>query len=402
MEPKVVEAIGVEFVSHHNRKSTGLVNNVNPDVFLEGRRSWYPVDFEEPVYVHRMTFETDGYTDWHEFEIEVELVDGQKRHQRVKIKDGYASFSLGFVAKSFLFRPDSKWGKAKITSLTIEGLSIEDLRTYERVVEDLVSARSTTSDLNASIDELTSQKRQLQQDKENLDSDVGTARAELKTLETSVETSESQLESVSSDLKDVRQSLKEVRDERRKVSSELNTLKNELKIFPSQIAGFVREGNRNILWYTALSVPFVAILFVVMNSLFSSAVSLMDIWKSEREIDIWTVFLIRIPFVLVALALIETCGYVVGRFIFEIVRINRQRLELAKLSLVARDVSASAGKYTDLTDDEIFEKEQVLKMELLREYMQGYTGAEFEYRGSAFISTILSVAKRFAGVKNSE
>ena len=103
--------------------------------------------------------------------------------------------------------------------------------------------------------------------------------------------------------------------------------------------------------------------------------------------------------VLVAVTLIEACAYVVGRLVFEVVRINRQRLDFAKLSIIAKDVSAASARSTALTDGEVFDLETKLKMELLREHMKNYTGAEFEYKGSAIISALIGVADRLSGKK---
>ncbi len=71
-----------------------------------------------------------------------------------------------------------------------------------------------------------------------------------------------------------------------------------------------------------LSLPFALVFFVILWSLFSSAIDLTQLWKNEDGIDIWTIFLTRLPFVIVAFALIEAAGFVVGRLVFEIIKIN--------------------------------------------------------------------------------
>jgi hypothetical protein len=174
-------------------------------------------------------------------------------------------------------------------------------------------------------------------------------------------------------------------------------LVRELRLFPSEIAGFVKEGNRSIIWYTCLGLPFVVVLLLVLNKLFSNAVDLTQLYKSEADIDVWTVFLTRIPFVLVAITLIEVCGFVVGRLVFEVIRINRQRIEFAKLSIIAKDVStASAVGLDEMSESDIHERETKLKMELLREHMKNFVGTEFEYKGTGLVAAIRGVAERFA------
>lgn len=97
----------------------------------------------------------------------------------------------------------------------------------------------------------------------------------------------------------------------------------------------------------------------------------------------------RLPFVIIALAFLEVCGLAVGRLFSEIIRINRQRLSLSKLSIVARDVSVAAAQNADFDEDEMYEKEVKLKMELLRGYMTEDLGAEFEYKGT-FLQQIVA------------
>lgn len=162
-------------------------------------------------------------------------------------------------------------------------------------------------------------------------------------------------------------------------------------MFPSEIAGFVKEGNRNIIWYVVLSLPFIFVIYVVLHALFSSAIDLTQLWRKEEGVDIWTVFLTRIPFVIVALAILEVCGYIAGRLIFEIIKINRQRLSLSKLSIIAKDVSTASANNLEMSDEELYQKETELKMQLLREHMKEYVGEDFSYKGTVIQSAIAAM-----------
>jgi len=389
------------FFSKHTRKSTQLINNKSPEQALDGRHSWYLFELSEPAFVESISVTTEGYSKWHELELCCELPSGKEFISKQKLAEADTVFSVDRVITAFRFRPATKFGKTSIQCVVVSGLTLQELSSYEKVVKERSSVQETISSLQIKHNELSSSISQLQAEQSELTSNVGRAVAELSTLESSIEASKATYQSISSDLKDVEAQLGAKRDERRVVSTSLAELKGELKMFPSEIAGFVREGNRSFKWYIILMVPFLCILFYVLHQLFSKAVDLTQLWRTD-DIDVWTVFLTRIPFVLVAIALIETCGYVVGRFIFEIIRINRQRLELAKLSIVARDVSGASAHDTDLSSEEVFDRETKLKMEMLREYMSGYSGAEFEYRGSALMSSILKVASRLTGSKPSD
>lgn len=99
------------------------------------------------------------------------------------------------------------------------------------------------------------------------------------------------------------------------------------------------------------------------------------------------------------MALIEACGFIVGRLIFEIVKINRQRLEFSKLSIVAKDVVTASVVDSSMTDEERFGEETKLKMQLLQEHMKSRSSEEFKYTGSAITSAVIGVANRFSGNK---
>ncbi|MBP0482430.1 hypothetical protein [Sagittula salina] len=188
-------------------------------------------------------------------------------------------------------------------------------------------------------------------------------------------------------------------DTRDNTSSDLEKVKTELKMFPSDLAGYIEEGARNIKIYAALSTPFVIVILFVTWSLFFSAIDLTVIWRDTgEEIDVWSIFLTRLPFVIVAVTLLEVCGYTVGRFIYEIIKINRQRIAMQKLSIIAKDISTLSAKNTELTDDEIFERETALKMELLRDHLKDDLTQDFSYSGTAF----QSVAKAISGKLSSK
>jgi hypothetical protein len=66
-------------------------------------------------------------------------------------------------------------------------------------------------------------------------------------------------------------------------------------------------------------------------------------------------------------------------FVIEVMAIYRQRLNLSKLSVIAKDVSDAASYGTSLSDDEIFERRTRLKMTVLKEHLKEYLPGGFEY-----------------------
>lgn len=274
------------------------------------------------------------------------------------------------------------------------------IKEFQRSVADLEIREKKLEARKSELDTLKAERVEIE-------SVVGKAKVEaeqLNQLITSTKDTVAKLETQEKDLRQKNNSaeeiLRNVSAQISKDSEHLQVLKSELRLFPSEISGFFKEGKRSIKTYLWMGLPFLVVLIVILTLIFVNAVNLTQLYKEVDSTDIWTVFLTRIPFVLVAIALIEASGYVVGRLAFEVIRISRQRVEFAKLSIIAKDVSAAAAtKVEGMTEQDVFEAETQLKMELLREHMKNYVGNEFEYKGSGLIAAIKGVADRLSRKK---
>lgn len=414
--------IPVTLFARQTNKTTQLVNNSDSDFSVSGKHQWFDFEFEVPVFVTQIEVDATGYDTWNSIEFLIRSADGKDVGDKVRFtRDAPTVFETAKVATGFRFKPDQKWGvvdSPKIRSVRISGLTIDEFVRLEAEVSTLAGrekklaereARVNASEealaekqktVTATVNELTKQKTQLE-------SEVGKATAQLSELQQSVEQTRVQRSDETSKLNDIKSEIEVQRDERRSLAADiaeqestLSDLTKDVRLFPSEIAGFVKEGNRSTIQFILLAMPFVAIIVYVTYALFSSSIDLTQIWKVEDGIDIWSIFLTRLPFVIVAVTILEVCGYVIGRFIFEVLKINRQRLNLSKLSIIAKDVTVAASHGTDATDEEIFERETKLKMELLREHMKEYVNDDFTYKGTAVQSAISAVVEKVAKPKS--
>ena len=398
--------IEITFFSKRSNKATKLINS-DDGFSVDGAHRWYAYDLVSPVYLTELRIEASGYDSWHKFEVEIDHIDGTKHIESVSVDSNAVTLSLRKLANGFKFRPESRWVfKTEILSVVASGYTLEEFHSLEWSVKQLDIKENRTaerervfaekelaeSELDESISELlkqngqlTAQKDELVQSNASLDAQVLDKGAIQKDVEREIETLQKQRREVKAEIAE---------DE--KFHSNLT---KKLRLFPSEISGFVEQGNRNIRSYLIIGTPFAAVFFVILWSLFSSSIDLTQLWRNEVDVDIWTIFLTRIPFVLDAVALIEACGFIVGRLIFEIVKINRQRLEFSKLSIVAKDVVTASVVDSSMTDEERFGEETKLKMQLLQEHMKSRSSEEFKYTGSAITSAVIGVANRFSGNK---
>ncbi|WP_168621832.1 hypothetical protein [Roseicyclus persicicus] len=383
--------LSVELFSARSNKTTKLINNTSAESAVEGKHRWFEYRFEKPVYIQKIEVFGTGYDSWNEVSFEVSHIDGTKHNQEIKFDGSTSRVGIGKLCDSFRFRPDAKLLKSTtIDRVVVTGLTLDEFHAFEWAIKEFEQREKSLQSREAQKTTLIEEISERTKEKSQLASELGKTSAELQQATQQLESTRTTLSSERANAEQLRRTVAELiasRQEQetaiRKNEEKINELTREIRLFPSEIAGFVKEGNRNIYWYTALSIPFIIVIYVVLRALFSGAVDLTQVWREEQDIDIWTVFLTRLPFVIIAFALLEVCGYVVGRLVFEIIKINRQRLNLSKISIIAKDVSTAASHELELTEDERYEKEVQLKMELLREHMKEYVGQEFHYQGTA-------------------
>jgi hypothetical protein len=382
--------IGVEFFSKKSTKTFQLINNTDSNKQLDAKKQWYSFDFAQPVYIFEVSVSASGYESWNEIDFEIEHIDGTTNQQSVQVGGGVAALKIGKLSKTFRFRPIEKvFSSPKLQKVTVVGFTLDEFHSFEWALKEYETRVAEIESRDAKLKAREESDKGNTEKRTSLESEIGKSRAEAEKLKLETEAAHGRLENLKETgikLKDEISTLEVSRSsislEVSKSKIDLQTLKNEIRLFPSEIAGFVKEGNRSIWWYLAMAIPFVIVIFWVLFALFSGSTDLTQLWKEQDDVSVWIVFLTRIPFVLIALALLEVCGYVVGRLFSEIIRINRQRLALSKLSIIARDVSVASAQNFEFDNDQLYENEVKLKMEMLRAYMTEDLGLDFEYKGT--------------------
>ena len=397
--------IPIELFDKRANKTTNLINNTDPKNEIKARYTWYTFGFIEPLFVSELEIHTEGHTAYSKAEINITLIDDTQKTVNATNQDNSFTFQANYFVKGFSIKVDTGITTKYIKSVRVIGYKQTSFRKLEAAISTIDQDRAEVQADKDKQNELEEQIKQLGANKAALAADVEKLEANEVKASTKTEVAEQSLREKSETLKDreaeiatAQSSLRKLRSEIEDSKAELTRVTQELRVFPSDLTGFVQEGGRNIRNYLLMSVPFTVVIVAIAYTLLSGAVELSHLVNLEEStVDVMTVFLTRLPFVLVALTLLEVCGYIVGRFVFEIVKINRQRLAMQKLSIVAKDVSAASSIDTDLSNDEIFAHETALKMELLREYMKEDIGEEFQYQGTALQSAVKSVASRISG-----
>ncbi len=162
---------------------------------------------------------------------------------------------------------------------------------------------------------------------------------------------------------------------------ELKILQADIDMFPTEISEFVKQGGQNIKTYWKFAWAPLLLLAGVTLLLLTNAANLTTVYDENETINIWSIFVTRLPYVMIASGIIFASATLIKIFIGEIMRINQQRLNLSKISIIAKDVSMSAEDGLELSDYDIHELRTNVKMSMLRDHLKEYLSEDYSYVG---------------------
>jgi hypothetical protein len=187
----------------------------------------------------------------------------------------------------------------------------------------------------------------------------------------------------------------EIRETLSKQTSALNIKLAELRanvdLFPSELESFVRQGarnNRTLFWLAAAPIIIICVMF---GLLIFGAAELTTKITTDQNINILALLVSRTPYVAVSLAIIAACYQIVKYFLSELIQVNRQRLSLTKISIIAKDVSAAAEVGLHLSDIERYGLRVRLKMELLKDHLKSYLSSDLNVNLPSQITSAVSL-----------
>ena len=403
--------VPIELYSPKSKAMHKLINNERPDVSYNPRHQWYNMEFVEPIFVQELiiTFkgsslalaskcefkwECFGVTQEQEIRADWEI-NSPTGEFRVKVK--------GFI-KAFSFRP----AKTLLKSIEINRVSVYGYTSDEfmEIADHIGDLKDHLSHYRSSFKQIELATRDALEQQETYEATSATLSDEIAELEAEKEAykraissladdaeargkKNSKLHSQEQELLQLIESREDALDRKRKEHEQLNSeiteqtktlqrLKEDINIFPSEISGFAAEGAKSIKRYTYLAlIPILAIAAIVLT-LFSNAADL-TVAYTKPGVDLWTIFTTRLPFVLLCLTILQVSYKLAKQFITEIIKINDQKLNLSKISIIATDVSDSASSRLGFEPNEIYQLRTELRMELLREHLKTYLPEDYRY-----------------------
>lgn len=399
--------LNIYYFDHRGRKTTKLIGNTSKENYVKGQHRTYEFEFKEPHYVSRVQLNTLDYADGNKASFTFFYYpSGEEGKVQVANANNAWNVRINSFITKFSIEPPKKYlGDQLLTTVQIEGLrpsefpeiakqvgTVENLRqsVFEQCKErlDAVTAREAEiGGLNQRISELTESINKLNDNKSKIESEVESSEEKLVATDRAVGSKKQELSEYSVRIESAVSSIEQKTGERKQLSTEITQAKAELRelkeninLFPTEISGFVSQGASSIRRYSILAAIPIIVIGMVTVDLFSKASDLSHLRNLPKDIAIWEILVARFPYVLVCAALIASSYRLAKLFIAEMIRINEQRLNLTKISIIAKDVSDSSADGLSFDDAARYENRTHLKMNLLREHLKGYLAIDYQYQ----------------------
>ncbi|MBR9857243.1 MAG: hypothetical protein GYB38_05990 [Gammaproteobacteria bacterium] len=398
--------IELRLFSKKTSKTYNLLYGSGKQEPIKGQHKNYSFELEVEIYVVSVFVETEGYSSIDYAEYGYTDATGAYFDSKVRNNDGSFEFEVNSFIKNFTFKPSRRYsGDPKILRVTFYGYTksefrevcdaIYDFDSYklkaekilEKVRHRLEEVKEQQSIAEEKIDSYNEKLATLETESSSYLKDIEFLKNDRESLKDKIEELRAQDASLSAKLEQSGDLLDRKREEHKQLNADvaektakLKSLREDINLFPSEIGAFVEQAAKNIYGYTLLSMlPIFGMLLVIL-ALFSNAADLTVIYKEEEGVSVWTIFLTRLPYVMIAVTIVHACYRIAKVFISEILKINQQKLNLSKISIIATDVSKASEEGLELDDDDLYQLRTQLKMELLREHLKEYINDSYKYK----------------------
>lgn len=394
-----VPPIPFHFVDKHNNKTTKLLSNSGEDVSIQAKNRWHEYDFVQPLFIAFIDISGLAIEDSDEYEFRVTLEDGKKRKFSKRPSSGKFRIDINEFCTSVAFKPPSIfwsiWRRTpEIHKVSIWGFHKKNLgdflykiaRVGEIKADAIASINEVRDDTIRRNEALVAKQAEL----EGIEEKIVAADASLNALNTSVaekeavdselqskiDRAESQLENVTEQISERRTELQTVTQSREDIKVEINKAKTDLKklnedinLFPSEISGFVNQAGNDIRTYTNFVAGLIAIICILFIWVLTGAFDLSEYVKDNPQNPVWPLLLAKLPLAIAVSALVAASYKIARVFIEELLRINRQKLSLTQVSIIAKDVSQAAEHNLGLNEVQTYGLRIRAKMALLSDHI---------------------------------
>ena len=421
-----LEQLPFNLVEKHHNKTTLLLANSTKTKPIDGKNRWFEYEFKEFIFIYRIVIHETNYPEYSNFEIEAEISDGNIFKSRVVPSTGKVILDVNNYCRSVRFKPPPAYFsisksidsvevygfvKSDVSKFiqfardigTLKDSAIIEIEDREKVYQDTIQrAEQAESQVLESNKNLTSLKGHADRVKTNirkLESERSDLTTKSEVLKDTIEKNSRELNNLRTELSS-KGALKETLDSQIGTCvNDLSGLRANLDLFPSELSDFVKQGSKNIkllFWLALLPILIIGIMFVL---LIEGAADLTTKITPDKYYNVSALIVSRAPYVFISIAIITACYKISRAFITELIEINRVKLSLTKISIVAKDVSNATEFDLNLSELEKYSLRLKLKMDLLRGHLKGYVSPDFEISMPKDIVSYLPFARPDEKVK---
>ncbi len=412
----------VEQVESKSRRAVQLIGNQDPSKSYSAKSEWIGYEFQDVLFISEIVVRTVAFSEYDDFELSFEdAFSKEKKSQNARSEGNVFNFKVDRFLAGVGIRPPTKfWKQGEITGIDIIcasnaqlGLMVSQLtpvtKLRDRIVGECNAAISDANSKESQVLEHEQELRELEASIEKQDQFISGKKKEIEGLENSKAGLSKELEIKSQLIAERDSSIKSLEDQIEKRTSErsvlstevaksqskLSELQRDIHLFPSEIAGYVKQGSRNAWLYAGLClVPF-AVMCLVTAKLFANSEQLLNVFLSDRRPPVGEYLLSRMPYALVSAVILTVCYTMLHRLFSEIVAINRRKQDLLKVSIIATDVSFASQHGLDLDTKTEYHLRTQTKMELLKEHLKQHLSDDFTYgKGNTILQRLLEAARR--------
>lgn len=400
--PNALPELSFDLVLRPERKVTRLLQNSGSTEPLSGKHKRFEYDFSESIFAINVVIDTAGYAG-NAFVVGWRCSDGTEKIGNV-VREGnqFVCEILDHVTSVFFTPPKAFFSDPTLNHVQLHGFKTCDIRAYldyalnvEKIAQDALSeidiALAGANAKIAQVEALQALRGSLSQDIAKFKTQSTSEQGKLKRITTEYNELIAKKGEIDRSISDEYSRLINIKSEISKYSAtrtelakriiikreNLSQLEANINLFPSEISGFSEQGSRDTWLYSKLAaLPIICIAFVLGLLVFGSAKLTTEI-VYDKNLNIAAMLASRTPYVMVCLGVISTCYYLSRMFVLEIIRVNRQKLNLTKISIIAKDISYSIDHDLNFSDQEKYNYRLQLKMSLMTDHLKDYLTKDF-------------------------
>jgi hypothetical protein len=407
-----------EFIS---KLSGGIARSIgaNTKPFSIKSGNPYEISFIEPAFI--ATIEIQFSKNVAGAEIELTVNDAlNNRNTRRKIKHQTVSDTANFVvnctssAVSIYLQPGFFELFARrtleIKQIRISGFNIKDFEALTNSLDRVIGLKQVTADelsheknkllelqseLQAreiTVENLEEQKNsELETLQEELDESqeavnksneaLAIIKEEIIRLENrkqvvveQISTNETTVRNIEGEITKGKEHLRELAIETSEKESRLRELSSNVNLFSEEFSSFSNHGAKQTKVFIGLIIVPLAIIALLTGQLLLGAVDLSVKYVKEPHLDLLTIFVTRIPYLTVCASILAVCYSACHFLLNRISAIFAERLDFAKIGILAKDIASASANNLDYTDHELYDARTFLKIEMLKAYLSGNIG----------------------------